>query len=210
MDYFISILFLWKGYNELAKKIEALVDCNRIPGNQTLVPSENWHSTLFAIAKLPKNKSESPIDEMRKFFEKLPFDEIGCVLQKHLSSLTIRASEFRIYDNTANIQFDVEHGCLCAMRQEMANFLTDWELPSGFNLPEGIHFPKAVESKNRGSLLYGSFARRKCKNEDNKVRLCEHITDLDSFQPGKVQITVSDDELGNEREINVDFKEVAL
>jgi hypothetical protein len=132
-------------------------------------------------------------------------------MQKRLGSFRVSASEFKISYNTWIIQFKT--GCngedLCAMRREMVGLFQQFDLPRDPSVC--VDFPMKDKSKNRGDLLFGSFARRieQIKDKDSPPDI-RTIDSLDSFKPEQVELTVSDDALTNYREPDKDYKVIRL
>jgi hypothetical protein len=209
MNYYISIALLWEDYVELQKKVDELR--SRIPWSHCLVRKAAWHCTLFAIARLVdfRNPYSTPSEAMQSVLEDLPKDDIERILKAHLNSLRVRASEFRIYENSSNIQFlAVDNGSSIAqVRRELSGALARFSLP--LNASVCLDFPMVDKAKNEGKLLYGSFARRAEQLQDNRLLHQESI-ELQFFEPKSLQVTVSDDALTNIRQPDRDYFIVAL
>ena len=208
---YVSIALLWEGYDALQKKVEEFYnDSTEVSlSDYCLVPAQSRHCTLFKIAELKhtRNANADWTEVMRAVLKELNKTAIEKILQVHLAALRLRGSELRKYDATCSVQFEVERANIPLMRDKLTQCLARQRLAIDADLC--IEFPGQDSKKNQGGLVFGSFARRS-PTGSTEVWTKQLEDALPAFEPLNVQITVSNNDLTNERELDRDYLVVPL
>jgi hypothetical protein len=204
MSYYISIAFRWETYKELQDEVEKF--CKSVPDDYDVIPEKSRHSTLFAVAQFIDSDPSSAPEVLRALLKGLPFDDIEKILRRYLDGTRFQAYELRKYEQTWSIQFYAEAD-IKAMRKDLLELFRDFR--SKNNLDRRVECPMTAPSKNESGLVWGSFARNR-KDVKNTEPEKKDMKGFAWFRPSSVEITVSNDELTNDREEDVDYKIVSL
>jgi hypothetical protein len=199
--WYLSITAIWSE----ADNFSSLKSClegrrqqfDNLPFHHIRIPSECWHSSLFAMAKVTEFPSGTTaalhVEEV--FQEFLTFTGLVKQLRGCFKPFSVQPAKLKCFDSGTTVEFK-ENYALSALRNRFrCALLRPFE--SVARNRRGIESLLQDEKKSRGPKFFGSIARSPHRADQSALRWEKDLPDLEPLKFKGAYFLVSDEALMN-------------